>query len=56
MDQANLPGETTQKAMNSLRREGDLRDQNNCLPAVFDHFFGGTQINFCLARPGYPLK
>ncbi len=45
MDNAHLPGEAAHKAADRLRRECDLRDKDDHLPAAPDGFFGRPQID-----------
>ena len=59
MDNPHLPGKATQKATDSLRRQGDLGDKDERLPAAPDHFFRGAQLCgpqvFCCAKAAHLL-
>ena len=56
MDKSHRPGETTQEPMDRLRREGDLRDQDNRLLPASDGFLRRAQINLRFARAGHALE
>src|SRR5919109_2850130 len=56
MDQPHLSREATQKAMDSLRCEGNLRDKDDRLLAALNDLLGAAQIDLCFARAGDSLQ
>jgi hypothetical protein len=56
MDQPHLPGKAAQKPMYRLRRECNLRDEDDRLFPAPDYLFRRTQINLCLAGAGDTMQ